>query len=180
MSKTIETLIAQILDKDFTSANATFDALMNERIAVEMDEQEKIIAAKIYNDIDLEDNVAEAKKDDEEDDEDEEDDSDSDDENEDDDEDEEPKSKKKMKEDTKLDELSGATLGSYYVKAKKSRDDSKEKAQSVFKRGMKAKDVMKAQDTYNKHSDTYNKRQKGMNKAMDKLTGSGFAKVHAK
>lgn len=96
MSQHIKTLIGNVLDKEFTSAKATFDALMSERLAVVMDEEEMKIAAKIYNDVDYDDLMAEAKKDD-----DSNGDSSSDDENDDeDDEDEEdePKSKKKMKE----------------------------------------------------------------------------------
>lgn len=84
-------------------------------------------------------------------------------------------------EEVELDEVSGAKLGSYYVKAKKNRDTERDKAQDVFKKAMADPDpdVHNAQKEYTKHNTKANKRDRGMSRAMDKLTGSGFAKVHA-
>lgn len=87
----------------------------------------------------------------------------------------------KMTEEIELDEISGATLGSYYVKARKSRDAENEKARSVL-HGAKdvkdAKDVEAANNQYVKHNKKANNRLYGMNNAMNKLTGSSFAKIH--
>jgi hypothetical protein len=80
-----------------------------------------------------------------------------------------------------IDEVSGSTLGSYYVKAAADRKKQVQGAAKAFASAMgSTADVKKAQDQYTKHNDKANKRQRGMNKAMDKLTGSGFARVHAK
>jgi hypothetical protein len=84
-------------------------------------------------------------------------------------------------EEAELDEVSGATLGSYYVKAAADRKKQVQGAAKAFASAMgSTADVKKAQDQYTKHNDKANKRQRGMNRAMDKLTGSGFARVHAK
>ena len=86
-----------------------------------------------------------------------------------------------------LDEVSGATLGSYYVKADKSRKAEYQKAKDHMQNYFSNKDsdkspegIKKAQAEYDKYNNKANKRMQGMNNAMNKLTGSSFAKVHAK
>lgn len=245
MSDAIKDLISQILDKDFVGANATFEALVGEKIQDHLDEEEMKIAAKLYNDIDYDEMMAEEADEDLDDD----DLDDDDDDDEYDDEDLEEAygqkggnrglyqkikpgdhvhyvtsasgskqlvkakvvskdkngqltidhgdgkhnyiyttdvAKHEVKEGIELSELSGATLGSYYVKAKKSKDAEHAKAKDTMDKFMKSKpetmqkNLPKAQAQYDKHNKKANNRQKGMNRAMDKLTGSGFARVHAK
>ena len=117
MTQAIKDFISQIVNKDYVNASSTFEDLLNSRIENLLDEEEMKVAAKIYNDIDYDDLVAEAKKVDDEEDDSSEDNEDDSEEDNDDEEEEAPKSKKKMKEDTQLDELSKKTLGSYIKKA---------------------------------------------------------------
>lgn len=158
MSQHIKTLIGNVLDKDFTSAKATFDALMSERLAVVMDEEEMKIAAKIYNDVDYDDLMAEAKKDD-----DSNGDSSSDDENDDeDDEDEEdePKSKKKKMKEAALSELSKKTLASY---TRKAANDVGNKGVEIGKKDADADEVDRMT---NRHMPDKHKVRDNMKKAL--------------
>jgi hypothetical protein len=78
-----------------------------------------------------------------------------------------------------LDEISGSKLGSYYVKARKSKDDAIDKQSKLFT-ALKTKDDIPAVTAKNKAlARKISNRGRGMSRAMDKLAGSGFAKVHA-
>jgi dGTP triphosphohydrolase len=70
-----------------------------------------------------------------------------------------------------LDELSGKTLGSYVVKASKDSAASMKKREDAIDAGDR--------DTARKMGMRARKHEHGSRKAIDKLTGSGFAKVHA-
>lgn len=156
MSQAIKDFISQIVDKDFVAAKSTFEDLLNSRIEDLLDEEEMKVAAKIYNDIDYDDLVAEAKKNDEEDDDEEDDDEDDSSEDNDDDEEEESPKSKKMKEDTQLAELSKKTLGSYIKKANVNSightagmigsKDGAERAKIAKKLGRRTSGIAKAAD----------------------------------
>lgn len=108
----------------------------------------------------------EAKMEDDEEEDDEEDDS-----SEEDDEDE-----KDMKEEAEqIDEISGAKLGSYYVKSRKSEADLDKKRDASYDEPNTPENKAERK----KLSAALNKRRWGQGKAMDKLTGSSFAKVPA-
>jgi hypothetical protein len=78
-----------------------------------------------------------------------------------------------------LDEISGSKLGSYYVKARKSKDDAIDKQSKLFT-AVKTKDDIPAATAKNKAlARKISNRGRGMSRAMDKLASSGFAKVHA-
>lgn len=146
MSDAIKDLISQILDKDFVGANSTFESLVAEKIQDRLDDEEMKIAAKLYNDIDYDEMMDEAKKS-------------NDDDDDDDDEEETPKSKKKMKEEVELSELSKKTLSSYAKKANVS--------------GIAATATMMASKSgspdQKKYSKIAGKRIQGVHRAVDRM-----------
>jgi hypothetical protein len=82
-------------------------------------------------------------------------------------------SKMKMSnEDAQIDEVSGSTLGSYMVKSRKSKAAA-EKDRDVASHG----EMGNAK--YRSARKKVDNRNRGMNRANDKLQGSGFSKVHA-
>lgn len=84
---------------------------------------------------------------------------------------------KLTKEEVELDEISGAKIGTYLIKARKSEADLDKKIDKEYDKDDFNTPENKA--VRKKLSRTMNKRRWGQSKAMDKLTGSSFAKVHA-
>jgi hypothetical protein len=152
----LKDLIAAAFNKDATSFESAFSSIMKERVASAIDS--RFLAREEYE-------LDEAKEEDDEDEDEEDDDSEDDDEDE-----------KGMKEEVdQIDEISGAKLGTYMIKARKSeaeldkkRDDSYDKPNTPENKAERK--VI---------SRTLNKRRWGHGKALDKLTGSSFAKVPA-
>lgn len=92
---------------------------------------------------------------------------------------------RKMEESTQLDEISGSTLGSYMVKAKKDMKKNRDAASDVMTNFMRRggtstkKDIDDAQSEYMKYDKKANNRNRGLSNAESKLKGSSFAKIHA-
>lgn len=169
MSEVIENMIDQIMQKNYAAANDAFKADMDSRIESALDRETTIIAGQVYNDherveIGLDGEVDVTEEFTDEDLEEFLEGLDQDDVN----------AICEAEEVESLDELSGAKLGQYmvknranYKKAEKDYDDT------VMATGKL--DKAKAR----KSSRTMQKRRHGENRAVDKLRGSSFTKVHA-
>lgn len=74
-----------------------------------------------------------------------------------------------------IDEISGAKLGTYMIKARKSEAELDKKRDDSYDKPNTPENKAERKAI----SRTLNKRRWGHGKALDKLTGSSFAKVHA-
>ena len=74
-----------------------------------------------------------------------------------------------------IDEISGAKLGTYLIKARKSEAELDKKRDDSYDKPNTPENKAERKAI----SRTLNKRRWGHGKALDKLTGSSFAKVHA-
>lgn len=74
-----------------------------------------------------------------------------------------------------IDEISGAKLGTYMIKARKSEAELDKKRDDSYDKPNTPENKAERKAI----SRTLNKRRWGHSKALDKLTGSSFAKVHA-
>jgi len=158
----IESMIDKIMDKNYSGAADDFAAEMADRVTSALDNEKATVAAEIYGEAYHEDplegmsdeeieEVLEGMSDEE--------------------------FQEMLDEDgvDSLDELSGKTLGSYMVKNRASHKKAeKDYEDAVINSGDKVNKT-KAR----KASRTMHKRRKGEERAIDKLRGSGFAKVHA-
>lgn len=83
---------------------------------------------------------------------------------------------KKIEEEVdQIDEISGAKLGTYMIKARKSEAELDKKRDDSYDKPNTPENKAERKAI----SRTLNKRRWGHGKALDKLTGSSFAKVHA-
>ena len=152
----VKDLISAAFNKDANSFESTLHAIMQEKMSAAIQAR---FSPAVYEE---EVNLDEAKDDSEDDESTEEDDDEED-----------------MKEEVELDEVSGATLGSYYVKARKSKDAAQSAMADTHKSIKSADDVPAAIAKNSALQKTVSKRNRGMSRAMEKLTGSAFSKVHA-
>lgn len=146
----LKDLIAAAFNKDATAFESAFSSVMKEKVASAIDSQ--FLAREEYE-------LEEAKKDDDED-EDEEDDKDED---------------EMCEESEQIDEISGAKIGTYMIKARKSEAELDKKRDDSYDKPNTPENKAERKAI----SRTLNKRRWGQGKAMDKLTGSSFAKVPA-
>lgn len=153
----LKDLIAAAFNKDATAFESAFSSVMKEKVASAIDSR---FLAREELELD------EAKDEEDDEDEDEE-----DDDSEDDDEDE-----KGMKEEVEqIDEISGAKLGTYMIKARKSEAELDKKRDDSYDKPNTPENKAERKAI----SRTLNKRRWGQGKALDKLTGSSFGKVPA-
>ncbi len=150
----LKDLIAAAFNKDATAFESAFSSVMQAKVASAIDS--RFLAREEFD-------LEESKEDDEDEDE------------EDDDSEEDDEDEKGMKEEVEqIDEISGAKLGSYMVKSRKSQEDAETKDNESYDDPARDnKEYRRAQRR------VIRKRQWGQGKAMDKLTGSSFAKVSA-
>lgn len=146
----LKDLISAAFNKDASSFETAFSNIMQEKVAAGI--QARFSPAVYEEEVDLEE-AKKSEKDDEE------------------DEDE-------MCEDVdQIDEISGAKIGSYIIKARKSGDDLDKKMDKEYDKD--DYDTPENKASRKNLSRQINKRRWGQSKAMDKLTGSSFAKVPA-
>lgn len=91
------------------------------------------------------------------------------------DEDDEDEDDEMCEEVDQIDEISGAKLGTYMIKARKSEAELDKKRDDSYDKPNTPENKAERKAI----SRTLNKRRWGHGKALDKLTGSSFAKVHA-
>ena len=146
----LKDLIAAAFNKDATAFESAFSSVMQAKVASAIDS--RFLAREEFD-------LEEAK----------------DDEDEEDDDSEEDDDEEDMKEEVEqIDEISGAKLGAYMVKSRKSQEDAETKDNESYDDPARDnKEYRRAQRR------VIRKRQWGQGKAMDKLTGSSFAKVTA-
>lgn len=157
----IKDLIAAAFNKDAVSFESAFSSAMKEKVAAAIDS--RFLAREEFD-------LEEAK--DEEDDDEDEDDSNGDDSSDEDNEDDEKGMKEEVEE---LDEISGAKLGTYMIKARKSEAELDKKRDDSYDKPNTPENKAERKAI----SRTLNKRRWGQGKALDKLTGSSFGKVPA-
>jgi hypothetical protein len=151
----IKDLIAAAFNKDASAFESAFSSEMKEKVGAAID-------SRFLTREELE--LDEAKDEDE----DENGDSTSDEDNDEDEED--------MKEEAEeLDEISGAKIGTYMIKARKSEAELDKKRDASYDEP----NTPENKAARKKLSASLSKRRWGQGKAMDKLTGSSFAKVPA-
>ncbi len=150
----VKDLISAAFNKDASTFEATLHAIMQEKMSAAV--QAQFSPAVYEEEVDLD----EAKADDSEDDESTEEDDDEED----------------MKEEVEqIDEISGAKIGTYLIKARKSEAELDKKRDASYDK----EDTPENKVERKKLTKAMNKRRWGQGKAMDKLTGSSFAKVPA-
>lgn len=143
----VRDLITAAFNKDAASFEDTLNVVMQEKMAAAV--QARFSPAVYEEEIDLEESK------------------DEDDEDEDDDE--------MCEEIDQIDEISGAKLGTYMIKARKSEAELDKKRDDSYDKPNTPENKAERKAI----SRTLNKRRWGHSKALDKLTGSSFAKVHA-
>lgn len=143
----VRDLIAAAFNKDAASFEDTLNVVMQEKMAAAV--QARFSPAVYEEEINLDESK------------------DEDDEDEDDDE--------MCEEIDQIDEISGAKLGTYMIKARKSEAELDKKRDDSYDKPNTPENKAERKAI----SRTLNKRRWGHGKALDKLTGSSFAKVHA-
>lgn len=149
----VKDLISAAFNKDANNFESTLHAIMQEKMSAAI--QARFSPAVYEEEVDLD----EAKDDSEDDESTEEDDDEED-----------------MKEEAEqIDEISGAKLGTYMIKARKSEAELDKKRDDSYDKPNTPENKAERKAI----SRTLNKRRWGHGKALDKLTGSSFAKVPA-
>lgn len=150
----LKDLISAAFNKDAMAFESAINTVMQDKVSAAI--QSRFSPAVYEEEVDLEE--AKADKEDEE------------------DEDEEDEDEDEMCEEVEqIDEISGAKVGTYLIKARKSEEELDKKQDDSYDKPNTPENKAERKAIRQK----LNKRRWGQGKAMDKLTASSFAKVPA-